>query len=353
MIIDGSQLAGLDAYLVTRDTGDPLFLEPSHPDHTNLAAPHRAGRTIALKDGHVLSVNAIDLVLEAEDPAALLARQAHPFLTVSVRKEMFPSLYADPYRHRVHTVAGGEDFLRGELVNMRLMEVDGYQTLVSTGTEKCRWMSPLYRMPEPVTFAAAAWDLATTRLTPVDGFQYFVKIHYWTEGHEALNEADRKELLLAGSADPHAGRMVREIPAAPSPRPLSDVLTGLIAYRLEFGAVVKHDAFLQERHSGGAAPESLGRPLLRAVSLLEQRPSALAYFSLAELLAKSSDYFWVEEAGGPPKKILARLDIRASLSKGEWIELSVRPPASGALTLVEARVDAMMHVRPPEAETPD
>src|SRR5207253_1344633 len=109
-------------------------------------------------------------------------------------------------------------------------------------------------------------------------------------------------------------------------------------------AEVSHDAYLRERQTGPRTTESLGRPLLRAVNLLEPVETVYAYHSLAELVDNSAGHKLFENLGGPPRRLTARLDLTALLAEKESIVLKVSP---SIFSNVEARLDATLLLRPP------
>ena len=246
MIIDRIQLAGLEAY----------FQVPGQPGSINLGGPDpKTARTAPLGKGKQRGITAIHLLLEGDDLLPLFNRQQTPLLRVSVMKEMFPGLFADPYKHRVHNIAGFGDFNRGTLESCRAMDIDGIPTLVSIGTSVCKWKSMIYPMPDPVSFDAASWELATSRLTPADSFTYSLRLNYWAP-NQALTAAPQ-QTILANNLDPTVAR---------KKQPLD--LNGIGSYQIEFDADVKNDSYVYEKHTP-IVSESMGRPLLRATNLLE------------------------------------------------------------------------------------
>src|SRR4051812_12955297 len=121
MIIDRISLAGLDAYLLDSDP-----TKASDPNLASTPANYQGNHTGVLKtfgEGRWLETNSLYIHLEAADLSPLFSRQPQPLLRLNVNKEMFPRLYADPYKHRVHTVGGYEDLERGKSENVRVMEV--------------------------------------------------------------------------------------------------------------------------------------------------------------------------------------------------------------------------------------
>src|SRR5262249_30209979 len=154
-----------------------------------------------------LNVAGITVVIEHDDVASLYSRQTDPIFEVIVTKEMFPGLFKDPYASRVHRIAGFEDFGQGHSSNFRAMEVDGMVSLVSTAVDElCRWQSPLYRMPKAVALYAAAWDLASSRMTPPDAFAYSVTLEWWDSTANPLHDPPRLQ-LLATDAEPRTRRI--------------------------------------------------------------------------------------------------------------------------------------------------
>jgi hypothetical protein len=258
-------------------------------------------------------------------------------------KEMFPALFADPFRHRVHTIGGFEDFKRGTLANARVLDIDGIPTIVSVGTDICTWKSPLYPMPERIRINHAAWELAASTKTPQGYFKYSLKLDVFD-----VNQTLIKTVPLADNFDPTIPRMIENLD-------LNDV--GF--YQLEFTADVKKDASLYEKHTV-LIGESIGTPLLRAINLLESVESTYNIYSLQELLSLSSEYHLFEFPGQPIKKMRVTLDLSATLvhseyeriannnpndlnSVYEFIELSVK---SKRFSIVEAKLVCEVLARP-------
>src|SRR5947209_5150840 len=124
MTIDQARLAGDAAYLRVPGNAD-----------VNLALPAGAAAPVAvsplLGEGMQFDVTSVDLLMEGPNLDSLLARRAAPLVSLGIRKELFPGLFSDPYRHRVHTIAGYEDLQRGTHARVEVAEIDGYPTLVS------------------------------------------------------------------------------------------------------------------------------------------------------------------------------------------------------------------------------
>jgi hypothetical protein len=344
MITDQVILAGSDAYLQP----------PDAPGTVNLASSGTTtARTPDLDDGVQLDITALRLTIEAPNLAPLLSRTGgeERFLSITVMKELFPGLYADPYRNRVHTIAGFEDFTRGTFINCRAMEIDGQPVLVSTGTGQTRWTSPIYPTPTGTTFDAAAWDLAAARLPPADGFSYSLALAVWTG--PGPSGAPATTLQLASGVDQAAIRCVEGLSSQ-----FTDEITGnrlaVRAFQLEFTADVQQDAALSERDRLWVGTgelgmgESLGRPLLRAVHLLEPVKSCYDMAGLSELLRHCSDYTLFESTNGAMTHLSAALDLPVRLVRGsdlsEYLEVSV---AGDRFTALEAMLDATVLIRAP------
>lgn len=296
MITDRIPLAGLDSY----------FRDPATRD-VNLAVSAPAVRTEPLGRGRQLEVSGIHLLIEHEDLRPLMRFQFDgqspprpaPLFKISVVKEMFPGLFADPYGHRVHNVAGFLDFNDGTLANGRVLEVDGIPTIVSVGRGDCTWVSREYVMPEPISVAAVAWELATSKLAPPDSFHYAITIECRGEGGAALPP------IAVGNA----GQMLK----AAAPRAAAGLDGASIkSFRVSFTARVYEDSYLTERH-GPVLGENLGRPLLRAVNILEPVKSVFEVHSLAELQNLCSEFRLLDTHGPEITGLTATLDLSAVL----------------------------------------
>ena len=189
MIIDRVRTAGAGAYLLRNAT----------PDDVNLAGPTPSfGRTGPPARGQQLDITGLQFVIDGDDlwplfdPAPALDAET-PLVGITVMKEVFPGLFADPHRHRVHTVAGFDDFNSGTYTNCQAMDIDGIPTLVSLGAGGCQWASPVLLVPLESQFVSAAWELATTRRTPADSFEYSLTLRTWAPG-QALTTAPQAEI---------------------------------------------------------------------------------------------------------------------------------------------------------------
>lgn len=325
MLVDQTPLSGLAAYL--RD-GDRLNLGGDSP---------ASARTPVIGKGVVWDVTSLDLFIEADDLLWLFSRRDEPLLSIEVHKELFPSLFADPYSHRVHTIGGFDDFTKGTHTGLRVMEVDGHPTLVTQGTTENLWMSPVYQFDQPFRLHSAAWDPGSSRLASGDGLEYSILLHLWKQGEETGGAAPTV-IDLAADLDAAAERMKEG---------LGNAGADIVAYRIEFRATVTHDTYFHEHHlAGNDDGRTMGRPVLRSINLLERREPTLSFHSLRELLRASNGYHFLDE-NAPAERLTANIDLSAALSEGEYIRLSVH---HNGFRRVEARMDATIHMRPPVTE---
>ena len=293
-----------------------------------------------------METTSVDLHIEVDDLDAFMAPADKPFVTFRVRKELFPGLFLDPFEFRTHNIAGFDDFRQGELAGMRVMMVEDIPTLVSDGDPgvTAMWTSPLYRLTQPVTFSAAAWEPATSRLTPRGAFAYSLRLYWWPEGADTDDTGARQTAILAEGADPQDPTCTADIGGA--------LPNNAIAYRVAFEARVTHDASLTEFAVGGEHQGSIGRPLLRAVNLLEAVEPGNRFASLHELAAEAEDFVVFPEPQGPRRRMFVTVPMSASLTEGEWIAIELDPSFSGALKHMTARVQARLFARPAEADRP-
>jgi hypothetical protein len=335
MILDQITLAGRRAYLRASDD-DAVNVAAYAPQAVAGGGVVRRGRSFAIGDGMLVQVSAIQLYLEHDPLTGRLARDPLPWITLHVEKEMFPGLFADPYACRTHRIGGFEDLSRGTSSNLRVMEVEGVATLVSTGDgASSGWRSPIYAMPDALPLRAAAWEIPTHKTTPADSFVYDLALFTWI-GDPA-------------SSDPQITQLTHH--ATPqSPRYFAlDPVIDARHYQISFKAAVGRDAPLRERHMGEVTKESLGRPLLTGISLLEVVPSIYQLHSVSELLAQAGDHELIGAAGEPPRRLLATVMLGATLTQGESIVVDLHGADPG-VTVLEARMLGTVVVRPPRTE---
>jgi len=317
MIIDKASLTGPESFFVFNQA-------------FNIAGG--CGRTPATVKGREWRIEGIRLLLKGDNLLDLLHRQQDCLLEVVVNKELLPGLFADAFAHRMHVVAGLEDFQAGTLENCRVMDIDGIATIVSMGTNKCTWKSRVYTLPETTTISSAAWELATSRRTPDDSFRYSVKLY-----HSATAQSGtplENELPLADQLPPGKLRRADGLNA-----------TDVRRLQIEFSADVLNDSYIHELHTrfegeghSKFMDASFGRPLLRAVNLLERVPSAYQFHSLNEIMVKCTSTTFLP-ASSPPTVFTGLLKLPARLTHSEvqngsyeYIELR----ASNALSSCEA-----------------
>ncbi|MFN7688087.1 MAG: hypothetical protein ACK5OP_10180 [Sphingobacteriales bacterium] len=296
MITDRIQLAGLEAYFQDPGTGT-----------TNLGqvAPVSV-KTNPLQKGKQLEISGIQLLIEADDLQPLFSYPSDetqqpaspvnaPLFQVIVMKEMFPGLFADPFSHRVHNIAGHLDFREGELINGRILEVDGIPVICSTGKEECIWKSRVYNFPSALSIVDVAWELASAKLAPPDSFHYKIEI-ILNDGTDTIVIANGGQMLKAD-----AKRSIKGINKQ-----------NIRNFQILFKAKVFEDSYVSER-SLPLVNENIGRPLLRAINLLEPIQSSFVFNSLTELINQCSDFHLFEMPGPEIKRLTATLDINAVL----------------------------------------
>jgi len=296
MITDKIQLTGLDAFF-----RDPLS------GTTNLAtvAPVTV-RSTPLNKGRQLEISGIQLLIEADDLQPFLSYPSDqaqdpplpvvaPLFKIRVMKEMFPGLFADPFSHRVHNIAGFLDFRDGELTNARVMEVEGIPTICSTGKDTCTWKSREYKLPGPISINAVAWELASAKFTPPDSFHYKIEI-VLNSGADTISIDNAGQLLKADVKRAVEGLNKQNISS----------------FQINFTAKVFEDAYMMER-SLPLVNENMGRPLLRAINLLEPVQSVFEFSSLIELQNQCSGFHLFETPGPEIKRLIAAIDINAVL----------------------------------------
>jgi hypothetical protein len=321
MMIDEVSVSGRGAYL-RRDSGE-IALQGGQ---RGVSAPVQKGETV--------EINAVDLYLEVESALDLFARSDAPLLSFDLQKEVFPSLFLDPHAHRVHQVAGYEDFTRSEKTNMVVLEIDGVPTLVSPGNSAaCSWRSARYPLRKPIRLASVAWTLAASRGTPPESLSYRLSLIHWPAGNADLLDAQSASIALtSGSHRPRDSRHL-ELPAEQE----------IGGFQLEFEAQVAFDSQLMERH-GSLGRQSAGTPLLQGVFLVENVEPLYAVHSLQELIGHSTSYQLLDP-GAPLRRMTARVHLPAVLTEGESLAVEIH---SHRIKLCEARLDATLRQRPPE-----
>lgn len=302
MIIDRSKIAGARAYL--QGPGSAFNLAPQAPV---------SARTAVLGRGQQHDISGVQLLIDGTDLGPFFSMQAavdraaaagsplQPLFTVRAQKEMFPGFFDDPFRHRVHTVAGFDDFKRGSADNCRAMEIDGIPTIVSIGSGRCHWTSQIYELPRSCTFSAGTWELATSRLTPIDSFHYSLQVRYWAPGQDPASASPRTIDLAPAGYRPDQPRAARRTD-----------LVDIARFQIVFTALVVNDSYVLERHTP-VLGQSIGRPLLRAVHLVEPVESVFRVFTLQELAERCSEYQVFQSPGPEITRVRGMLDLSATL----------------------------------------
>lgn len=338
MILDNISLSGKDAYLKSSNGNINLHKTAS-------STTSKKGSSPILGKGIVMDISGINLCIESANLYSLFERTesaATPLISIDVNKEMFPGLVADPYKHRVHKIAGFDDFGKGSFINCKAMEVDGYPTIVSTGKDTCSWKSEKYdfrQMPDKkFKLASAAWDLVSSKLAPDDEFVYTITLHIWKSGRD-LNNAPSVSNNLATNKKPVDARMIQQI---------NNWAKDIIGYQLEFIATVKYDSYIEERYSTKMDQRNLGRPLLRSINLLEPVEPVFDFYSMQEIISNASSFHFLDEHSGNPKRFIAEIAITAALEEGESIVLNVH---TNKFSSVLARVNGKTRIKPPIVNT--
>ena len=137
MIIDIINIAGDKSYF--KDSAGNINLASAVPSS---AVTPPLGRSIQYNvSGIDLYFTGSDLLplfnIMEDDGTGSLVKRPGTLLEIYLTKEMFPGLFADPFRNRVHTIAGFEDFRKGTFENCDVYRINNKPVLVSIGTGKC------------------------------------------------------------------------------------------------------------------------------------------------------------------------------------------------------------------------
>ncbi len=340
MIIDRIRLSGNDAYL--RDSQGSLNLAASLPS---------IAQTPPTGPGRQLDVAGIELYFEGPDLWPWFQRQDEPLLRITVMKEILPGLFADPYHHRVHTIAGFNDLNDGTFTNCQALEVEGEPTIVALEPGICSWQSAIYQLPHPAEFVQAAWALASARplpnVTTASDFDYDIIVRAFDANGNPLNAPPVATNLTAGDR-----------------RSAVFSLAGAQRFDIRFEADTSADGYFHERHRS-IGPGQIGRPLFRGFQLLEIVNCEYEFFSLAELTARAATYDLLGATSAELPRLAATLRLPATLVSGpnedvaqdlyEFIAIEIDPAGAlpdGTLTYVSARLSAQVAVRPPSTVVP-
>ena len=154
-------------------------------------------------------------------------------------------------------------------------------------------------LPEPIVIDAVSWELATTRLSAPDSFKYKIRIDCFDDAGNNIGTVSNG----ANYRKADAKRMI-ELTAVQQ-------VVNVRSFQITFQAIVNVDSSLNERGLP-AMNDPVGRPLLRAVNILELLPDSIySIYSLTELAGLSSNFKTYETPGPEVKRFLCTLDLKA------------------------------------------
>lgn len=308
MIIDTINSAGIATYL--KDQSGNFNLSANTPSKAF---------TEKLSKGKQMNVSGIQFYLEAddlfplfnfleEDASGNFSKREKPLISLSVNKEILPGLFADPFKSRIHSIGGFQDLKRGIFENCEVFRLNNKPTLVSLGTETCSWKSIKYELPEEISIDHACWEIPSAKITPATAFKYSIKLYAYDAIGNMINGAPT---ILADNLNPTRPRCIKNIK-----------LKRVKSYEVEFSAEVKHDSSLTERIVTEKA-DTIGRPILEGIFLLEPVPTKYDFYSLQEFLSECSEYELFNQQGSPIKRITATLNLSSVLVQSPNEDISV------------------------------
>jgi len=319
MIIDIINSAGENAYL--KDSAGNLNLAQTIPS---------SSITKVIGKGKQANVSGIQFYIEGndlfplfnflvDDGAGNFAKRNQPLFSITVFKEILPGLFADPYKSRIHSLGGFQDFKRGTFDKCDVYRINNKPTIVSLGTEPCKWKSIKYELPEDISLDSAYWEVPSAKDTPATAFSYSINLYAYDNAGNLLNAG--APVVLANNLDPTQKRIKKNIN-----------LQNVRFYELEVNADVKHDSTLTERIVTEKA-DTIGRPLLEGIYLLEPVQTKFDFYSLQEFLSECSEYELFPLQGLPFKKLMATLNLSSVIvqspnenigaSENEFIKLEI------------------------------
>jgi hypothetical protein len=281
-------------------------------------------RTKKLEPNQIWDISGLELLIEGDDLTPLLHLPDtldNPLMEIKIQKEVFPSLFANPFETRVHNVAGFDDFERGKSSNCFVTEVNNIPTLVSKGTDLCNWESVVYKLPYAIDIYAASWELATSRLVNEEQFEYTIELYIWPD-HDTDVEVKPIELSPIKSPDDDALHYLSDADDARKYHLQENERKTCQAFKLRFYAKVKVDSAFYESHRmefnsshqvSTMAGDTIGIPLLRSIRLLERVESNYRFYSLNELIQAASFYQMFDQQGSNFNRLLLNLDVSAVL----------------------------------------
>ncbi|RYD68916.1 MAG: hypothetical protein EOP53_28035, partial [Sphingobacteriales bacterium] len=282
MIIDIISLTGEKAYF-TDANGKPNLAQPAGT----------VAVTPIMGKGKQLDVTGIQFYLEGKDLQPLfnlleddgngnLIKRPKALFSVSVIKEVLPGLFADPFRSRIHTLAGFQDFKRGSFNNCDVFRLNNKPVIVSLGSDKCSWKSVKYVLPEEININHAYWEIPSSKETPAAAFTYSIVLNCYKADGTLL-----QAVQLANGLNPKQSRTAQNIN-----------LQGVRSYEFVFEADVKYDSAMIERIVT-VHEDTIGRPLLEAIYLVETVETRYDFYSLQEFVAECVECNFFESLGKP------------------------------------------------------
>lgn len=336
---------------ITLGSSSAYLLNPNDQPNLGGASPSTA-RTPKLAPNQIWDVSGLELLIEGDDLTSLLHLPDTldtPLMEMQIQKEVYPSLYTNPFATRAHNVAGFDDFERGQSMDCFVTEVNKIPTLVSRNSDYCEWKSVVYKLPAGIDIYAASWELATSRLVHEKQFKYSIKLLIWRD-HNTDRTADA-EFELANETDADDARTWRFNPNPNDPNPQPN---DCHAFQLLFTATVEVDSTFYQSHrveltdeqGSAVAGGTIGTPLLRSIRLLERVESSYRYYSLNELIQEASFYQMFDPQGSNLNRLILSLDYSAVLvgkkdmenaggDDYEYFELAV---TSDAFSRVQAKL---------------
>jgi hypothetical protein len=293
-------------------------------------AAEKLGTFGPVPEGVVYEISGLHVYFEMAEIEALLATGDGQLFQLQTRKEIVPGLALDPYAHRMHTIAGREDFSAGSLENGRVEAVDGRDALCAFDGKELDWESAVYTLRQSTDFSAAYWDLLPSR--HADGFRYMLAIDVWTGGANPATSTGHPVVLAPEWTTPGQAR-ANDTAAWPA---------GITSYRLRFRAQSSGQGRLSASSRLGHR-DGISRALLRSVTLAETVDHSFTFHSLLELAAASVDGGF-QPPHGPARGYSAGIAYAATLEEGDG--LSVKLGSAFSPDLFQAHLVGVEHQRP-------
>jgi len=294
MIIDKIHISDKEAYIKNKkidlSKGDFVF------------------KTERLRRGEQLNIYGIQYLLEGQDlsrlfqysSGSLLLDNSRPLFQFGVVKEMFPKHYDDVFESRVYNIAGYKDFEEGIFTNCKVLEVEGIPTLVSMGNKECSWESKWYKTPRPIHVRNLVWELESSKLIPENSFSHKIELYLKVGDLSYARNPESVQPLIIDSTDLKLNSITVD-------------LSNIREFKIKYSAIILKDSNFHER----ILPNynvPIGRPLLRAINIIEKVESKYQINSLNELRNLSSDFEMITNLRGDILSITGVLDLSATLT---------------------------------------